>query len=194
MNIGFNLSRKVSRTIAVASFASLAATTALAGPNQLDILGLIPGESELSQVKQASVDPNSNSDEGVQLEVGGHKIHCSMSFRNGKLDSLFCLTGKGTKKYAQYTEASNTEVHSALTAGFTKKFGKPDSVAREVVRTRMGVKYEQQFVTWKDKRGNKLQLTSMADTVDMGVITFESSEYLKEEAEKNAAQEARKKF
>lgn len=194
MNIGFNLSRKVSGTIAVASFVSLAATTALAGPNQLDILGLIPGESELSQVKQASVDPNSNSDKSVRLEVGGHKTPCSMSFRNGRLDSLFCLTGKGTEKYAQYTEASNTEVHSALTAGFTKKFGKPDSVTREVVRTRMGVEYEQQFVTWKDKRGNKLQLISMADTVNMGVITLESSEYLKEEAKKNAAQEARKKF
>lgn len=194
MNIGSNFSRKALGAIVVAAIASIPATTALAGPNQLDILGLIPGESELSQVKQASVDPNSNSDEIVRLEIGGHKIPCSMSFRNGKLARLFCLTGKGTKEYAQYTWASNTEVHSTLTAGFTKKFGKPDSVTKEVVRTRMGVEYEQQFVSWKDKRGNKLQLVSITDTVNMGRITFESSEYLKEEAEKNAAEEARKKF
>jgi hypothetical protein len=34
----------------------------------------------------------------------------------------------------------------------------------------------------------------MADTANMGLIIFESSEYLKEKAEKNAAEEARKKF
>lgn len=194
MNIGSNLSRKISGTSAVAAFASIVATTALAGPNQLDILGLIPGESKLSQVKQASVDPNSKSDKKVRLEIGGHKMPCLMSFRNGKLDSLLCATGKGPGEYAQYTKASNTEVHSDLTAGFTKKFGKPDSVDRRVVRTRIGVEYAQQFVTWKDKLGNMLQLISMVDTVDAGAITFDSSEYLKEEAEKSAAQEARKKF
>ncbi len=194
MNTGSNLSGKAMRTISVAAIFSIAATTALAGPNQLDILGLIPGESELSQVKQASVDPNSSSNKVVRLEIGGHKIHCTMSFRNEKLDNLFCITGKGPGKYSQYTEASNTEVHSTLTAGFTNKFGKPDSVAREVIRTRVGVEYEQQFVTWKDKRGNMLQLISIIETVDMGLITFKSSEYIKEEAEKNAAEESRKKF
>lgn len=194
MNIGSSLFRKTLGSIAATAISSLVATTVLAGPNQLDILGLVPGVSELPQVKQAGVDPNSNSNESVSLEIGGYKIPCALSFLNGKLASLACLTGKGTKKYEQYTEASNTEVHSTLTAGFTKKFGKPDSVTKEPVRTRMGVEYVQQFVTWKDKRGNKLQLVSMADTVNMGLITFESSEYLKEEAEKNAAEEARKKF
>ena len=56
------------------------------------------------------------------------------------------------------------------------------------------MKYEKKTVTWKDKRGNKLQLSSIVDTVDVGIITFESSEYLKQEAENNAADQVRKKF
>lgn len=194
MNIGFSPLIKTLGSIAATVIPLLVATTTLAGPNQLDILGLVPGVSELPQVKQTSVDPNSNSNDSVTLEIGGYKIPCALSFLNSKLASLVCLTGKGTKKYEQYTEASNTEVHSTLTAGFTKKFGKPDSVTNKPVRTRMGVEYVQQFVTWKDKRGNELQLDSMAGTVNRGLISFESSEYLKEEAEKNAAEEARKKF
>lgn len=194
MNIGSNPLIKTSGNIIAAVISSLVATTVLAGPNQLDILGLVPGVSELPQVKQAGVDPNSDSNKSVWLKIGGYKIPCALSLLNGKLASLNCLTGEGTKKYEKYTEASNTEVHSTLTAGFTKKFGKPDSVTSAPVRTRMGVEYVIQFVTWKDKRGNKLELVSMADTVSMGLINFESSEYLKEKAGKNAAEEARKKF
>lgn len=194
MNIGSDLFNKSAGNIAATAISFLFATAVVAGPNQLDILGLVPGVSELPQVKQASADSNSNSNDSVLLEIGGYRIPCALSLLNGKLASLTCFTGKGTEKYSKYTEASNTEVHSTLTAGFTKKFGKPDSVIREPVRTRMGVEYEQQFVTWKDKRGSKLQLVSMADSVNMGLITFESAEYLKQEAEKNAADEAKKKF
>jgi len=195
MNIGSNRVNKALSSIAAAAISSLVSTAVLAGPDQLDILGLVPGVSELTQVQQAGDDPNSNSEKIVRLEIGGYKIPCSLSFLNGKLATLWCFTGKGTEEYTQqYTEASNTEVHSTLTAGFTKKFGKPDTVDTEPVRTRMGVEYERQMVIWKDKRGNKLKLRSMVDTVNMGIITFESSEYLKQEAEKNAADEARKKF
>ncbi len=194
MNIGSDQFRKTARRIMATAVTFCFATAALAGPDQLDILGLIPGVSELPQVKKAGVDPNSKSNNSVMLEIGGHKIPCAMSFLGDKLASLGCITGKGSKKYEQYTEASNAEVHSTLTAGFTKKFGKPDSVIREPVRTRIGVEYEQQIVIWKDRRGNKLQLVSMAGTVTEGMITFESAEYLKQEAEKNAADEAKKKF
>ena len=194
MNIGFSSFRKILGSIAGTAISSLVATTVLAGPNQLDILGLVPGVSELLQVKQASVKTQSNDNKSVMLEIGGYNIICALSLLNGKLASLDCLTGKGTKKYEQYTDASNTEIHSTLTVGFTNKFGKPDSVTKQPVRTAMGVEYEQQFVTWNDKQGNKLQLVSMTDNVNTGFITFESSEYLKEEAEKNAAVEARKKF
>ena len=114
------------------------ATEANSGPNQMDILGLVPGVSDLQQVKAASVDPNTTSKESVRLEIGGHVMPCAVSVLDGKLSDLTCFTGKGTGKYETYTEASNTLVHAELTLGFTKKFGKPDSVSNEAVRTRAG--------------------------------------------------------
>jgi hypothetical protein len=194
MNIGFSHLQKSFGIIAATVISSLVTTSTLAGPNQLDILGLIPGVSSLEQVKQASLDPKSASSNDVRLDIGGHKIPCSLELLNGKLASLVCFTGEGNGKYDIYTEASNTEVHSTLTNGFSKKFGKPDSVIIEPVRTRRGVEYEQQLVIWKDQQGNELQLHLMADTVKIGMITFESAEYLEQEARKNAAEEAQKKF
>ncbi len=196
MNIGSSSFQNKLGIIAATAISSLFITTAFAGPNQLDILGLVPGISELSHVKQVGFyQKNSYSDVGaIRLEIGGHKMTCPLKFLNGKLASLTCLTGKGKEIYEQYTAASNTEVHSTLTSGFMKKFGKPDSVIRNPVRTRVGVEHEQQLVTWKDKRGNTLQLLSIVDTVNMGMISLNSAEHLKQEAEKKAAEEARKKF
>lgn len=71
-------------------------------PNQLDILGLVPGISELAQVKQASLDSNSSSNDNVTLEIGGHKIVCVTKYLNGKLAMLGCATGKGRQKSTIY--------------------------------------------------------------------------------------------
>lgn len=199
MNIGFSLFRKTIGIIAVAIIPSISAATALAGPNQLDILGLILGKSDLHQAKQLSEDQENqeylhdDNDTIVKLKIGGHIIPCSVSLRDGKLDALLCPTGSGEGKI-RLTEASNTDVHSTLMSGFTRKFGKPDSVIEDSVSTRLGAKYKQQFVTWKDKRGNKLKLILIYNSVDMGLITFQSSAYLKEMAEREAAEEAQKKF
>lgn len=196
MNIGSNGVKKALICLTATAIASLISTTALAGPNQLDILGLIPGVSELAQVQQADFDQNRKSKDGVMLEIGGYKIPCGLSFLNGKLASLVCPTGTGTTGSVEYkyTEASNIEVHSALTSGFTKKLGKPDSIIREAVRTGMGVEHENQLVTWIDKRGNKLQLISIDGNIKKGLITLMSSELLKQLEEKDAADNARKKF
>lgn len=199
MNTGSNRVKKALASIAAAAISSLVSTTVLAGPDQLDILGLVPGVSELTQVQQvrqadAAPQPGFLRSRGVvYLEIGGHKMPCNPTFINGKLASLPCLTGTG-KDDNQHTKATNTEVHSTLTAGFTKKFGEPDSVNTKPVRTRNGVEYEQQLVTWLDNRGNKLVLLSILGLVTQGFITLESSEYLEQEAEKNAENAARKKF
>jgi hypothetical protein len=190
MNIVPKLFGKVLVAIATSS---LVATTVLASPNQLDILGLVPGVSELSEVKQAGSQPLFNPNTVVILEIGGYEISCSMSFLNDKLALLACPTGVGSTG-TRYTKASNTEVHSTLKAGFTKKFGKPNSVFTVPVRTGLGVKYEQEVVTWKDMKGNELILSSITDTPNNGLIILRSSEYLKEEAEKKVANETRKKF
>lgn len=194
MSIGFNRYKSLSGLLTVVLAAFFTAMPVFAATVQLDVLGLIPGESDLLQVKKASANPDSKDDERAWFEIGGHKVPCSMSFRNGKLDSLHCLTGKGARAHQQYTEASNVEVHSTLLLGFAKKFGEPSSLDNEVVRTQMGVEHKQQLVTWVDERGNKLQLISVFSTVNAGVITFESSEFLRERAERAAVRNAQKKF
>jgi hypothetical protein len=176
--------------VAAVIISSLLSTSALAEPDQLDILGLIPGVSELSQVRQ--VGKNFLGNKTGYFEIGGHNIPCVFKFINGKLATFTCFTGKQTG--TNFTDASNDVVHSDMKRGFTEKFGKPDSVKRNPVRTGMGVEYEQEMVIWKDKRGNEFQLISMLSTVSDGTFFLNSSEYLKQEAEKNAAAEAKKKF
>lgn len=166
----------------------------MAGPAQLDILGLLPGVSEAVDVRRAGMDPSSTSDEVVRLEIGGHAIPCATSYIDRKLASLGCLTGKGTGRYQTFTEASNTSVYSDLLSGFSKKFGKPDSISKEPVRTRLGVEHVINIATWVDKHGNRLQLVSMVDVVTAGMITFESAEYLRRQAAESAAAESKKKF
>lgn len=166
----------------------------MAGPAQLDVLGLLPGVSEAVDVRRAGMDPNSNSEESVRLEIGGHAIPCATSYIDQKLASLGCLTGKGTGRFETYTEASNTSVYSDLLSGFSRKFGKPDSTSKVPVRTRLGVEHVINIATWIDKRGNKLELISMVDVVTTGMITFESAEYLRRRAAESAAAESKKKF
>lgn len=177
----------------VIPLATLAAE-ANSGPNQIDILGLVLGVSDLQQVKEASVDPNTTSKESVRLELGGHVMPCAVSILDGKLSDLTCLTGKGTGKYETYTEASNTLVHSELALGFTKKFGKPDSVSNETVRTRAGVEYTNNQVVWIDKQGNKLILISLFGTVGKGVISFASLASMRKHEAERAEIEGKKKF
>ena len=188
MNIYSGLFVKHWRTIAVTTISSLVTTNALASPNQLDILGLVMGESEMPQVKLASVDPKKSVGKIVFFDIGGYRIPCAPSFLDKKLAKPFCVTEE------KFTKASNIEVHSTLVAGFTNKFGKPYSVARMPVRTRMGVEYENECVTWIDNQGNKLQLFSMSDKIDHGMISFSSKAILKKEAERSSAEDARRKF
>ena len=190
-----NLFRKVTGALAVATFASIAATTALAGPDKIDILGIIPGESGLSEIKQASIDPNKDVKDGrFELAIGGQKITCSTDFRNGKLNFMVCPTGAGTPDWLKFTELSNIEMHSLLARGFAEKLGKPDSVESEVLRNRLGAQYDQNIVVWVDKQGNMLRLISRFQTPNSGILIVESSEELKDQAAKKAAKEFPKKF
>jgi len=191
MGLCSNGIQMASVNITTVAIIALVSTSALAGPKQLNILGLIPGESELAQVQQAGV--GDKSENLVTLEIGGHKILCSTSFINGKLSNLLCLTGEADG--TQLTKASNIEVHETLKAGFTKKFGAPYSISNATVTTTMGMKkFNRQFVTWKDTRGNTLKLMSMTDDVRKGAILLMSSEELKRLDESHATVEARKKF
>lgn len=192
MNVRFGSMVRNTGTSIAALILLTTALGAYAGPDQLDILGLIPDESDWSHIKQTGTEIN--PEKGVQLEIGGHKIPCAVTLANGKLALMACYTGKGTSKYDNWTDASNTEIHATALAGFTKKFGKPDSINKGTVRTRIGVEYVQEFVTWRDKKGNRLRLASIVGAVTAGAITLESAEYLREEEKKDATKESERKF
>lgn len=168
--------------------------SALGTPDQLDILGLVPGVSDKAQIQKVAIDSGNIAEGVVKLEVGGHKIPCVFELLDEKLADLQCFTGKGNGKREIYTEASNFEVHTDLLAGFTRKFGKPDQTKVNPVRTRVGVDYERSWVSWFDKRGNKLTLISIMENVDGGAITLESAESLAKAAAELADKNARKKF
>jgi len=167
----------------------LLATPAIAGPNQIDILGLIPGVSDSEDIKRVAVRDGGRA---VMLEIGGHSLPCIPSYIDNKLSGLVCLTGKngGTR----YTDESNTTIHVELWAGFAKKFGKVDAIDKSRVRTVLGSEHEKSTVMWKDKKGNILRLVSIFDSVTSGAIEMYSNEHLKNHAENRATREANKKF
>lgn len=152
-----------------------------AGTSQIDMLGLIPGTSSPEQV--AAVSSTSG-----RLQIGGHSLDCSTEFIDNKLSLVVCLTGK------DYSAATNDDVHRDLVIGFTKKFGKPDTDKDFPVRTRNGVTYQQNMVSWTDQGGNTLSLMSMFSRIDQGGLSMRSAIHIKNVAEKNAAEERAKKF
>ena len=157
--------------------------------DQLDVLGIVPGVSEISQIKEASTkNPAYDSDFSVQLEIGGHKMLCLPYFIKNKIAQLGCMTGE------KFTNASNINIHKDLAAGFTKKFGKPSFNESGNQRTVFGVNYEKNIISWMDKKGNKLTLYSMLDNVNVGLINLESMEYLKELTKQAGLKEKQKKF
>jgi hypothetical protein len=172
---------------------------ASAGPDQLDVIGLIPGVSTPAQVRAAAKYVGENyvgkndKDMGVKLEIGGHLVPCAAEFINGKLSLLGCLTGKNLEAYP--TKASTEEIHVEWREGFTKKFGKPDDVERIPLGTRMGAEVVLEMVTWNDSQGNKLYIASSFNKIDEGLLALTSSEFMKRKAEEEKAKaEAKKKF
>jgi hypothetical protein len=180
----------------VVMITSLLSASVLAGPDQLDILGMVPGVSDLSQVKKIQKPgiehQGSSGYMAGMFEIGGHLIGCSYSFIDSKLALFGCLTGEngGTK----FTEASNIKIFSDLLVGFTKKFGKPDAIKKVPMRTRIGVEHENKIVSWRDSQGNTLRLDLMFGTVDQGILLMESSAEKKRDEKIEAEKEAKKKF
>jgi hypothetical protein len=167
--------------LVVLIISSQLSTSALAEPDQLDFLGLIPDVSELSQFLEVGKEisgPRGFSKNFRFFKIGEHDIPCAVGFINNRLADLTCFTGQRDGE-ERWTESSNIVVHSDIKAWFTKKFGNPDSVEQNPERTHMGVEDELEKVSWKDKRGNELQLSSMFWSVDAGIITLYSSEFLK---------------
>lgn len=145
---------------------------------ELDVLGLIPGVSDREQVAKASEEGSLSSGRGGFFTIGGHRMPCVFDFIEGKLSEFNCFTGGGSPRY---TEASNIQVHLVLKEGFTKKLGKPSSVAQMPIRTRLGVEYTREVVFWVDQKGNAVKLYSMTDRVDKGTLLMQSAALLEKD-------------
>jgi len=81
-----------------------------------------------------------------------------------------------------------------LLKGFEQKFGKPDSTWIAPVRTRGGNSYDQNGAQWTDAVGNQLELYSMFNSVDMGLMVVKSAAFRRKSAQESTAAESQKKF
>jgi hypothetical protein len=167
---------------------SLVSSIAFAGPDLIDIIGLVPGKSTWDEVKAAARDGNDRRS-GVTLEIGGHVLPCDIDFIEERLAEIFCFTGK------ESTKASNVVIHDDFVRGFSKKFGKPDTNVSPSIRTKAGVDYSDNKVEWIDKKGNTLTLRLyMMNRIDKGGMQIRSAEFIKKEQEAAVVKQNSKKF
>jgi hypothetical protein len=146
-------------------------TNANAELKLIDVAGLTLGVSTAEDLKQIS--------EGRRYEIGGFRLSCDPEFEDERLTSFSCFTGLPHYSYDlnskhQQRKASNNEIQEVFLKGFTRKFGPPTKVEKNIFNTEFGRRLEQQTVTWKDQSGNVLTLSNFNGRVDAGVIMLES--------------------
>lgn len=165
--------------------------SALAGPAEIDLIGLRMGQSEMADVTRLGTRTFSFSDTSWNLEIGGHRMPCLVEFIDAKLSSVICRTGDGSERY---TVASNLQIHEELKTGYLKKFGTPDFDESREVQNRMGAKFMVNKVSWIDTLGNTLSLENMAGRVTAGGVSFISDAERRRRQDEKAKKDAEKKF
>jgi hypothetical protein len=173
----------------------VSSAAAVAKPDELDLIGLRMGQSEAADVERIGkpVYPSIPSSNFWYLTIGGHEMPCSVTYIDGKLSQVLCMTGEGSGGKRR-TTASNEQVHTDLKSGYSQKFGKPEVDDFEEVRTRMGVKYTKNSVSWMDAKGNTLYITNLSSMVSSGGLHFTSAEKIKLDKEEKAKKDAAKQF
>jgi hypothetical protein len=161
---------------------------AYAAPDELEIIGLVPGVSTQAEVEQAKAE--------YGYLIGGYELVCIPEYINGLLSNFLCVTGEKSGSRDRTTEsarfASNTEVHTDLVKGFTRKFGAPTEIDDSTVKSMFGTEFNSNSVTWIDKKGNRLFLSSILGKVDQGVLMLQSAQQvMKDKAEEQAADKKR---
>ena len=139
----------------------------------LSVTGLVAGMSSSEQVERRK--------RSRGFVIGGFQLSCTTEFLDDRLASLVCATGEEyhSKDIIVDTKtATNVKVHTTLVKGFTRKYG-PGKSHDSTMRNLLGVEFDVNRTVWFDKRGNRLTLISRAGGVNIGGLTFESSEYIK---------------
>jgi hypothetical protein len=166
------------------------AISAWAAPDQIEIIGIVAGETTQLEAKKIE----SNSDGFV---IGGYKLLCIHDYIDGVLSDFICVTGKANFSQDQTADsfrlASNIEVHAALFEGFTKKFGPPQSNVNSTLTNALGIKINQNIAHWIDKKGNSLTIMSVNKKSDEGFLHLRSATVVaRSEAARRKAEEQRK--
>lgn len=160
--------------------------SAIAKPEEIDVLGLVPGKSTLEDIIKISA----GGIEGglYYLVVGGYKLPCMPQFIQNKLSILVCPTG------IKYSSASNFEIHDQLKKGFTQKFGASTYTYVDPVLSRLGVEYKAEETWWVDDAGNALTLYSIQGQIDRGALSLMSAEVFNKMKEDIKAKDRLRKF
>jgi hypothetical protein len=169
----------------------IVAMNAYAQPNEIDVIGIVPGVSTERQVEAAK------AQHGLYI-IGGFGLDCASEYIDNHLSLFLCDTGKRhgstdeTKEV--FTAASNLEIHTVLVKGFTKKFGPPTSREENKVSNRLGISFNQEAVEWRDKKGNSLLLFNIIGNVTQGALQIWSSQRLKMYEQKQEAANNQRAF
>ena len=177
------------KNIFIASLMAFSAS-AYAGPNQLEVIGLKPDISTQAEVERAK--------DEFGYVIGGYKLRCNPEYIDDRLSQFLCVTGEGAGSQDIATgsneKTSNTEIHASLVKGFTKKFGAPTEAGNLPLSNGFGAGFSSNIVMWKDKKGNKLTLISVATKIGEGGLVLESAQLLRKKQQEKSAAEQQRKF
>ena len=141
-----------------------------AGPNQIDVVGLIPGVSTVADVKikmgiRVTGLPRNNKLRG-RLVIGGYIVGCIAEFERqllllaeSPLRSLVCDTESPGVDVASSESVSGAEIHGTLVKGYTEKFGTPSDVFHSFFTLPSASLYELNGARWTDGKNELLLLT-----------------------------------
>ena len=170
------------RTILTAA-AIFTSSQVFALTKQIDVVGLIPGvSSKLDFIKVEK------GDTGITNVIGGYEMVCVDSYIDTSLSRLLCTFGD-----ARISTASNETIYQTLKSGFTKKFGAP-KVFDSVTSNKMGTKFSQQIVVWKDQKGNELSIMKRFSKIDEGLLHLRSAKQIQVDVQDAVAEEKSRKF
>lgn len=164
---------------------------------QLDVIGLVPGQSTKADVEKAGLARASS------YVIGGYMLICMDEYLDGVLATFTCFYGKefnsqdttSEDRFGRPHVATNIEVHDTLTKGFTKKFGEPTKNINDTVTNAFGTEYNRNSVAWVDEEGNRLVLKSIFQEIGAGMLLLQSTESIKKnENEEIKEPDERRKF
>jgi hypothetical protein len=157
---------------------SLLIGTAWAAPDQIDVIGIVPGVTTVGQFKSLCQEE--------KCEIGGKKLFCTarkdlktpyyVELPDDEVVHVFyCFFGS---EFAHV--GTNNEIFLILEKGFREKFGPPANVKVNKVTNKLGTEFSQKSVTWTDRQGNQLEIKNMSSKIDTGDLSLISAKYLKE--------------